>query len=239
MKYTKQEIFQIFMDHYLFQVKFDPEVDQSPDFNQQITIAEWREISDLVSTKKLAHHYHDFFELSISLIELQELLKSEKKTTLSDLCEYLAFHAERKEITPILLLGQSCQTAAIFKVLKENLAKRDIVVDDLKPSSKINTFFLKYGVDFLVEVFKIAPGVIYEYEYRDNKFVRTGSLMWLLSIPVWMLTYYFDLFHQLMLIPFITGILLNFIGAKQDPEKLSIGGYEDFRQLVYAMNDRL
>lgn len=63
--------------------------------------------------------------------------------------------------------------------------------------------------------------------------------MCLFSLLTWMITYNHFLFNKLMMVLFSVGFLLNLIGAKRAPEKLSISDFDDFRQLVYAMNSKI
>lgn len=143
MKYSKDDILQILISQYQFQIEFDPVVVKGMDFDFESSIFEWIDACDLVDPKTLAKIYHKEFRINRPLFELENILIDQENRTLSDFCEYISEHAKRDTIEPIKLLGQNCQTASIFRVLKQNLTEKGTNTTELKPSSEINSFFLK------------------------------------------------------------------------------------------------
>lgn len=157
MKYTKDDILQMLISQYKFGIEFDPVVIKGMDLNYESSIFEWRDACDLVDTKKLAKIYHKEFNLNRPISELENILEDEDNKTISDFCEYISENAEREKIEPIKLLGQNCTSASIFRVLKQKLTENGADTTELKPSSEINPFFLKYGGQLFNEVNRIAP----------------------------------------------------------------------------------
>ena len=239
MKYSKEDIFEMLISQYQFAIEFDPVVVKGMDFNYQSSIFDWRDACDLVEPKKLAKLFHEEFKINRPLAELEKILVNENKRTVSDLCEYLSEHAQREKIEPVKLLGQNCHTASIFKTLKQNLTKKGADTSDLKPSTEIKPFFLKYGGLLFDEVNKIAPGTMTDFEYKPHKLSRIGryiafvGLFTMIGIS-WILS-----FNWYLTLPLIIGILISKIGDKKQPEKLNVGGFKNFRNLIYEMESNL
>lgn len=156
-----------------------------------------------------------------------------------DLCEYISDHAKRDSIEPIKLLGQNCQTASIFRTLKQNLTEKGADTTELKPSSEINPFFLKYGGLLIDEVNRIAPGTMSEFEYQSHKLSRIGRNIMFIGIFAMIAIWWIWSFNWWLTIPIIIGIIIFQIGDKKQPEKLNLGGFQNFRELIYGMENKL
>ena len=227
------------ISQYQFAIEFDPVVNKGMDFNYESSIFDWRDACDLIEPKKLAKVYHQSFNLNRPISELEDILIDENNRTVSDFCEYISKHAERQKIEPIRLLGQKCQTASIFRTLKQNLSNNGADTNDIKPSSEINPFFMKYGGLLVDEVNKIAPGTMSEFDYKSNWISRIGrNIMWV-GILLMILIWWIWSFHWLLLLPIAIGIVIFQIGDKQKPEKLNVSGFKNFRELIYGMEQRL
>lgn len=238
MNYSKEEIFQILIDFYNFQVAFDPEVDKEIDFYFNTSINEWISICDLVEPKKLAKYYFELFELKTDYFEFETIFLKGKSKNLGDLCEYLAIHSIKKEINPIILFGKSCKSAAIFKTLKSELLKKGINTNNLKPDTELLPFFRKYGGVLLGIVNKISPGSLTNFEYEENKQTSFGISLILITVFLMIPILYFWSFHWLYFIPIIIGLLLTIIGRNLKPKKYSVG-FSTFRELIYDMERKL
>ncbi len=239
MKYSKDDILQMLISQYHFQIEFDPVVVKGMDFNYESPIFDWIDACDLVNPKKLAKIYHKEFKINRPITELENILIDENNRTVSDLCEYISEHAEKQNIEPIRLLGQNCQTASIFRTLKQNLAEKGADTSDLKPSSEINPFFLKYGGMLFDEVNRIAPGTMSEFEFKANKLSRIGrNIMFvgfIAGIGIWSIWS----FHWSLFLPIVLGIGIFQIGDKRKPEKMNISGFKNFRELIYGMENKM
>lgn len=239
MKYSKDDILQMLISQYQFQTEFDPVVESGMELNYETTILDWIDICDLIKPKKLAKVYHEEFKLNRPISELEQILTDFEKSTLSDFCEYISQYSERQNIEPIKLLGQNCQTASIFRTLKQNLTDSGVDTTDLKPSTKINEFFLKSNGLLFHEVNRIAPGTMSEFEYKAHKVQRTGSTIGFFAVVFAIGFWSIWFFHWLLLLPIVIGIGVYQIGAKKEPEKMNIGGFENFRELIYGMEKQM
>ncbi|WP_111542110.1 hypothetical protein [Mesonia algae] len=239
MKYSKNDILKMLISQYQFAIEFDPVVIKGMDFNYESSIFDWRDACDLIEPKKLAKVYHQSFNLKRPISELEDILIDENNRTVSDFCEYISEHAERQKIEPIRLLGQNCQTASIFKTLKQNLSNNGADTNNIKPSSEINPFFMKYGGLLVDEVNKIAPGTISEFDYKSNWISRIGRIIMWTGILLMILIWWISSFHWSLLLPIAIGIVIFQIGDKQKPEKLNVSGFKNFRELIYGMEKRL
>jgi len=227
------------ISQYQFAIEFDPVVVKGMDFNYESSIFDWKDACDLVSSEKLAKIYHKEFKINRPITELENILVDEDNRTVSDFCEYISKHAERENIEPIKLLGQKCQTASIFKTLKQNLTEKGADTSDLKPSTKINSFFLKSNGILFDEVNRIAPGTMSEFEYKANKMQLTGRTIGFFAVVFAIGFWSIWFFHWLLLLPIVIGIIVYQIGAKKEPEKMNIGGFENFRELIYGMEKQI
>lgn len=239
MKYSKNDILQILISQYQFQIEFDPVVVKGMDFDFKSSIFEWIDACDLVDPKTLAKIYHQEFGIDRPLSELENILIDENNRTVSDFCEYISKHAKRENIEPIKLFGQNCQTASIFRILKQKLTLKGADTTELKPSSEINPFFLKYGGILIDEVNRIAPGTMSEFEYKSHKLSRIGRNIMFIGIFAAIGIWWVWGFNWWLTLPIILGIVIFKIGDKKQPKKLNLGGFQNFRELIYGMENKL
>tara|TARA_R110000868_G_scaffold246994_1_gene503500 strand:- start:44 stop:778 length:735 start_codon:yes stop_codon:yes gene_type:complete len=239
MKYSKDDILQMLISQYQFAIEFDPVVVKGMDFDYDSSIFDWRDACDLIAPKKLAKVYHQSFKLNRPISELENILMDENNRTVSDFCEYISLHAKRENIEPIKLLGQNCQTASIFRTLKQNLTEKGADTSELKPSSEINPFFLKYGGLLIDEVNRIAPGTMSEFEFKSHKLSRIGRNIMFIGIFAMIGIWWIWSFNWWLILPIIVGIIIFQIGDKKQPEKLNLGGFQNFRELIYGMENKL
>lgn len=212
MKYSKNDILQMLISQYQFAIEFDPVVNKGMDFNYESSIFDWRDACDLIEPKKLAKVYHKSFKLNRPISEFENILTDENNRTVSDFCEYIAKHAERQKIETIRLLGQNCQTASIFRTLKQNLSNNGADTRNIKPSSEINPFFMKYGGLLVDEVNKIAPGTISEFDFKQNWMSRIGRNIMFVGILAMILIWWLWNFYWLLILPIVIGIIIFQIG---------------------------
>jgi len=233
-KYNPEEILQILNDFYNCQAVFDPEVETGEALIFGTTISEWRSICDLIEPKKLARVYYESFNLATPIADLEDLFL-QKSSKLRDFCRYISEHATKQTIKPIIIMGQSCMTAAIYKTLISNLKERGVKTQNISPSSKFIPLFNKYGAILMEEVNKLAPGTLTKFEYRENWIVKIGiafNLIFFLSIVVVPIVWHF---HWSLMFILALGITISVIGNKFKPAKETIGGYETIRDLIFGM----
>lgn len=232
--YSPSEILQILNDFYNCQSVFDPEVYPGEPLTFDTTISEWRDICDLVEPKALAKYYHNLFQLKTPLLDLEVIL-AQSENNLGNFCEYLSEYAIKQSISPIVIMGQACTTASIYKALMKNLKARGIDCKNMQPSSKLAPLFKKHGAVLLEEVNKLEPGSLSVFEYQDNWIVRTGmifNLIFFLSIIFVPIVWHF---HWMLFIPLCIGIILLLTGNRFNPAKEVIGGYDTVRDLILGM----
>jgi len=237
-KYSPEEILQILNDFFHCQAAFNPEVDPGEDLTFETTIAEWRDICDLKDYMCLAKVYHEFFQLTTPLHELEDCLLLEK-TKLSRFCHYIADHASRQTVLPMMSLGQLCMTASIFKTLMAKLKLRGVDIQHIRPSSEFKPLFRKHGDVILEEVSKLAPGSLTKFDYVDNWISKTGGgffLFFFFSIIIVPIVWHF---HWSLLVPLVIAISLLIIGQRFSPAKEVIGGYDTVRDLIMGMQANL
>jgi len=238
-KYRPEEILQLLIDYYNFQTRFDLEVDEGEQLTFDTTISDWISICDLVEPKKLAKVYHDFFNLQTPISELERILNFQQVNKLKEFCVYIAENASKENIKPIISLGQSCMSAAIFKTLISNLNKRGVNTNNIKPSSEFIPVFKEYSVELLEEVNKLAPGSLTNFDFKNNWIVRTGGIIiviFIISIIVIPLIWHF---HGSLWIILGIGLTIVMIGNRFKPEKDIIGGYKTIRDLIIGMQEQL
>jgi hypothetical protein len=237
-QYTPQEVLQIIVAVYLLQEAYDPTVLSGQQLTSDTTISDYIDISDLLPPKPLARYFHKLFELPNPPIELEEIL-AEDESTLGHLCNYIAQHAAKEIIMPITLLGQSCDTAAIFKKLITNLQKRGVKTGKIKPSSLLIPLFKQYGGIITEEVNKMAPGALSKFEYTNNFLVRTGQTLTIVTIFSLIIVPLIWQFHWSLLMPLTLGLTLIFTSRLFKPEKEIIENYVTIRDLIVGIQLKL
>lgn len=235
MEYSQEEVFQQFLDFYHFQEVFDIEVDKGEKLVFSTTLEEYSIICDLVSPKKLSKYYYSLFNLQCDYLIFEELFINQKTTTLGELSEFIATNSIRIKIKPIKILGSVCETASIFKTIKSELSERGTDTSNLTPSSKIYPYFNGSLVEI---VNKIAPKTFTNFQFESNSISKLGENIFLISI---LFTFCYSIvfsFNLWLLLPFALGIITTYIGGKFPPKTFSVG-YENFRELTYAIQQNL
>ena len=233
-KYSPNEILQILNDFYNCQSVFDPEVSLGHILTFETTNSEWRTICDLIEPKQLTKYYYDLFKLNTPFKSLEDIL-SQRKNELKVFCNYLSENAVKQTVLPVIIMGQNCMTASIFRTLMNNLTKRGIDTQNIMPSSKLTPLFFKHSSILLEEVNKLVPGALSKFEYCDNWIVKIGTIivsLFFLSIIVVPIIWHF---HWALFIPLFIGITVTIIGNRFNPAKEVIGGYDTIRELILSM----
>jgi hypothetical protein len=238
-KYSPEEILQIINDFYNCQSQCDPVVYPGAELTFNTTISEWRDICDLVEPRDLAKYYYDLFKLESPIEEFEKILIWEGKNKLADFCMYIAEHAQKEEIKPIISMGITCHEAAIFKTLISKLKQYNINTDEIKPSSDFVPLFKRYPDEFLIEVNKLAPGSLTNFDYKDNWIVRTGGIIILIFILSIIIVPMIWQFYWSLWIILGIGLTIVMIGKMFKPEKDIIGGYDTIRDLIIGMQEQL
>lgn len=168
-KYTPNEVLQIVIDVYNFQIIHDSEVyEHEKGLTFSTTIKEWRRICDLVRPRKLVRGHISFFNLKGDTTKFRDIIVNEKENTLKDYCCYISKHADNEGVKHIhsLLESENIENA-IFKTVKSNLKQIGVDVSNFKQNTDFSYFFSKYPLEVLEVVSKITPGVIGKYQIKN------------------------------------------------------------------------
>ncbi|HEY1192827.1 hypothetical protein [Flavobacterium sp.] len=140
IRYTSNEIFEIFNEQHRLCSPLDFMADVSFVLTKKTLIYEWSEALDLLHWKKLAQFFNKEFKIEESLETWDSVLNPDDKRTLGDLCVFIAKVAEKEVVDPIKILGTECFSASTFLTLKRNLKNKGVDVANLRPSTKIEDF---------------------------------------------------------------------------------------------------
>lgn len=168
IRYTSNEIFEIFNEQHRLCSPLDIEADESFVLTTKTVIRDWRRALDLVKWNELAIFFNKEFRINEPLEKWNSILNPENKKTLGDLCDFLAGITEKEIINPIKILGNDCLSAATFITLKNNLRNKGVNVADLRPSTKIKDFLDVYDnfSPFIEEVTLTGVKVFDKLEYE-------------------------------------------------------------------------
>ena len=189
---TAEDVLAVLSDDHRQQVHYDEMADPDAVISFDMTVHEWRWACDLVQWKELGRAMNVQFRVFFTDGQWREVLKPEKKKTLRGVCELIASKARVPIIKPLRILGRSCRTAGVFLTIRALLQKAGADVSELRPSSDLAPFTVKYRDVFLREISKIAPGALPPvrvhhpmYDEAVDKMCRSwlrGMLCYLLGI---------------------------------------------------------
>ena len=169
LKYTEDEVLEIFKEQHRLCSPLDPEADPSAEISSEMTIKEWRWANDLLSWKKLSEFLNQEFRINVGHQEWKDVLEPARKKKLKGVCSLISEHAEKDNIEPIRLFGQPCIKASVFLTLKQNLKNKGVDTSELKPSSEIGFYIDKYSSPMLEEITLTGTKPIDEIDIRAKK----------------------------------------------------------------------
>lgn len=144
VKYTEEEILEIFKEQHRLCSPLDPEADPSIEITPDMTVNEWRSANDLLGWKKLGEFLNQEFRVHIMQEEWQNVLEPAKTRKLVDICRLLSNYAEKYTFEPKSLFGNPCLKAGVFLTIKKNLKDKGVNVSELRPSSSVTAYTDKY-----------------------------------------------------------------------------------------------
>jgi hypothetical protein len=183
-KYQPEEILQIIRANYIQQQQYDDIALKNQDLTVETTVSDWRDICDLVPTSEFWKYLNYYFHLEVDGESWMEVLEPDDRKTLGDLCKFIADKAVRQVIEPIIIMGDYCTTAAIFKSLKRRLADRGVDVSDFRPSSQFESLVKKYRSVLIEEVNLLAPTVLPPIDFKSNWVYQWGQRLILTFVLV-------------------------------------------------------
>jgi hypothetical protein len=169
VKYTEEEILEIFKEQHRLCSPLDPEADLWAEISAEMTIREWRWANDLLGWKKLSEFLNQKFRVQISQDVWHNVLEPAKTRKLIEVCRLLSKHAEKDTYEPKTLFGKPCLKAGVFLTIKKNLKDKGVDVSNLRPSSSLAAYMDKYFSQVLEEITMTGTKPIDKIETRRKK----------------------------------------------------------------------
>jgi hypothetical protein len=169
VKYTEEEILEIFKEQHRLCSPLDPAADPWAEITADMTVREWRWANDLVGWKKLAEFLNQEFRVHIRRGEWRNVLEPAGTRKLIEVCRLLSKYAEKDLYEPKTLLGKPCLKAGVFLTLKKNLKGKGVNVSELRPSSSLAAYLDKYFSPMVEEITLTGTSPIDKIETRRKK----------------------------------------------------------------------
>lgn len=168
-KYTSSEILEIFKEQHRLCSPLDPDADPSATITPEMTIHTWRLANDLVDWKKLSQFLNQEFRLDISEKEWYVTLEPPKQRKLIDVCKLISKYAHKDNYEPKILFGHACLKGTVFLTIKNNLQKKGVNVSNLRPSSDLADYLVRYFSPMIEEITLRGTRPIEKIEIRRKK----------------------------------------------------------------------
>lgn len=169
VKYTEEEILEIFKEQHRLCSPLDPEADPWAEITAEMTIREWRWANDLLGWKKLSEFLNQEFRVKINQEEWLNVLEPARARKLIEVCRLLSKYAEKETYKPKTLFGKPCLKAGVFLTIKKNLNDKGVDVTELRPSSSLTAYIDKYFSPVLEEITLTGTKPIEKIETRKKK----------------------------------------------------------------------
>jgi len=169
VKYTEEEILEIFKEQHRLCSPLDPEADPWAEITAEMTVREWRWANDLLGWKKLSEFLNQEFRVQISQLDWQNVLEPERTRKLIEVCRLLSKYAEKDTYEPKTLFGKPCLKAGVFLTIKKNLKDKGVDVTELRPSLSLTAYMDKYFSPVLEEITLTGTKPIDKIETRRKK----------------------------------------------------------------------
>lgn len=169
VKYTEEEILEIFKEQHRLCSPLDPEADPWAEITAEMTIREWRWANDLLGWKKLSEFLNQEFRVKISQEEWYNVLEPARTRKLIGVCRLLSKYANKDTYEPKTLFGQPCLKAGVFLTIKKNLKYKGVDVSELRPSSSLPDYMDKYFSPVLEEITLTGTKPIDKIDTRRKK----------------------------------------------------------------------
>jgi len=169
VKYTEEEILEIFKEQHRLCSPLDPEAEPWEEITAEMTVREWRWANDLLGWKKLSEFLNQEFRVQISAEEWYNVLEPARTRKLIEVCRLLSKYAEKYTYEPKTLFGKPCLKAGVFLIIKKNLKDKGVDVTELRPSSSLSAYMDKYFSPVLEEITLTGTKPIDKIETRRKK----------------------------------------------------------------------
>lgn len=168
---TPIDVLNIFIEQHRLCSPFDPETDPYAELSFCSTINDWRDAKDLLPWQPLSEFLNQEFQISVTEKEWKSVLIPSSIRTLKDVCELNSKHSSKQDIQSINLFGRECLSAAVFLTLKKYLAKRNVNVSEIRPSTLITPYLEKYFSEMVEQTTIISNGkqLFDQFELKRKK----------------------------------------------------------------------
>ena len=166
---------------YRIRSGLDPEVDSGAVLRPETTIAEWRSICDLVSTRRLTTIMHDWFDVTRPASEWKAVLEPEDERTLADLARFVAPYVHLPEFRPMRVSGVVDAASGAFFCLRSLLARAGLPVGQIRPSTPIASLDRAYVLPLGDALARLAPELTPVPRIVPSHRHRVGGLLALLG----------------------------------------------------------
>jgi hypothetical protein len=172
---------------YRIRSGLDPEVDSGAVLRPDTSIAEWRSICDLVSTRRLATIMHEWFDVARPASEWDGILEPEDERTLADLARFAAPFMRLPEFRAMWVSGVDDAASGVFFCLRTLLARTGIPVGQIRPSTPIASLDracvlpLADGLARLAPELTPVPRIVPHYRQRMGALIIALGFVLLLT----------------------------------------------------------
>lgn len=245
---TSNEVLEILKENHRQEVARG-DADNSIEFDENLTIKQYCDAMfwDYPDYRGLGSLFNGLFQINVDDEQWKFILLPYKKRRLAYACGFIATQATISSDEPVQILGRTCQPAGIFLQIRDELHRRNVKVDDLRPSSPL----MPYCVDHLQEMYATLirvgrgriPLIRISKPFYDgaSKVLLAGILLFLISgISKFFaaISDFASLLQGLGAGLFLVGHLGTFIGADLKPRSVEMDGITDFRQLSRFLADK-
>jgi hypothetical protein len=164
-KYSVIEVFDMFKEEHRLCSPLDPMADAAYELTPDSLVCEWRNARDLLEWEELSVYFNKRFRINVSKSEWASCFEPDDIRTIMDVCHMISNRASRIVYPKRRLMGQECLTASVFLGLKKNLLRKGVNIFDMRPSSLVEPYLVKYFEPMMEEVLLTGARVFDELGY--------------------------------------------------------------------------
>ena len=140
VKYSPEEIFEIFKEQHRLASPLDPEADESYEITKETTVSDLQCAQDLLPWKEWTEWLNSCYGIDATKDEWKNIVKPISKKTIWEVSHFISERADKELIKPIKILGTECLSAAVFLTIKKNLKKKGVDIGGIRPSTNIEEY---------------------------------------------------------------------------------------------------
>ena len=168
-KYSAAEIFEMFKEEHRLCSPLDFMACANYELTPDSLIWEWRDARDLLKWEELSANLNKQFRIDVSKSEWQVLFEPDDVRTIMDVCDMISDKASRLAYPKRKLMGQECLSASVFLGFKKNLMRNGVNVFDMRPSSLVEPYLLKYFAPVMEEILFTGTRIFDELNYSTTR----------------------------------------------------------------------